>query len=83
MLGTIHYWKTRRQAQQSMEKKKKFKIGDLVKIRNHQRTKLESYFLGSYIIKNISWNTVQLQNAMDGTKLERKVHIKNILPFNE
>ncbi|ORX63339.1 hypothetical protein BCR32DRAFT_287832 [Anaeromyces robustus] len=54
-----------------MKNKNNFKIGDLVKIRNHQRTKLEPYFLGPYIIKDISWNTVQLQDAGDGTKLER------------
>jgi len=45
-----------------MENKENFKIYDLVKIRNHQRTKLEPYFLGPYIIKDTSWNTVQLQN---------------------
>jgi len=61
-----------------MEDKENFKIVDLVKIRNHQRTKLEPYFLGPYIIMDISWNRVQLQNTMDGTKLERNVHIKNI-----
>ena len=63
--------------------RKFIKICDLVKIRDHQQTKLELYFHGPYIIRDISWNTVQLRNVMDGTKLERNLHIKNILPFNE
>jgi len=36
MLGTINYWQNRRQTQQSKEN---FIIDDLVKFRNHQRTK--------------------------------------------
>ena len=40
-LGTINYWKTRREAIQSMSNKNNYKIGDKVKIRRFQRHKLE------------------------------------------
>jgi len=36
-LGTINYWKTRREAQISMENKMNYKIGDKVKVRQFQR----------------------------------------------
>jgi len=43
-LGTINYWKTRREAKQSMSNKNNYKIGDKVKIRKFQRHKLEPYY---------------------------------------
>ncbi|ORX44040.1 hypothetical protein BCR36DRAFT_249145, partial [Piromyces finnis] len=81
MLGTINYWKSRRLAQQSMNNKINYKIGDKVKIRNQQRNKLEPYFIGPFIIREISWNTAKLQDELTGQYLERNVHFKNILPF--
>eukprot|EP00833_Pecoramyces_ruminatium_P007356 jgi/Orpsp1_1/1181388/evm.model.c7180000077042.1 len=83
MLGTIKYWESRRQENISMKNKNKYKVGDKVKVRNFQRTKLEPYFIGPFIIKSISWNTVKLQDEITGKTLERNVHIKNILPFKD
>ena len=82
-LGTINYWKTRREAKYSMENKNNYKIGDKVKIKLFQRHKLDPYYIGPYTIKEISWNTVKLQEDKTGTMLKRNVHIKNILPYRE
>jgi len=81
--GTINYWKTRREAKKSMEKIHEYKIGDKVKIRMFQRHKLDPYYIGPYTIKEITWNTVKLQEDKTGIILKRNVHIKNILPYRE
>ena len=82
-LGTINYWRTRREAKESMLNKYNYKIGDKVKIRLYQRSKLDPYYLGPYTIREISWNTVKLQDDRTGVILKRNVHVKNILPYRE
>jgi len=57
-LGTINYWKTIREAQIRMENKTNYKIGDIVKVRQFQRNKLDPFYTG-YTILSISWNTVK------------------------
>ena len=82
-LGTINYWKTRRKAKRSMEKLPEYKVGDKVKIKLFQRQKLDPYYIGPYTIKEITWNTVKLQEDRSGVILKRNIHIENILPYRE
>jgi len=82
MLGTLKYWEARRQSKISMKNKCDYNVGDIVKLRKFNRTKLEPYFIGPYVIKDIYFNTVKLQDYITGKDLSRYVHFKNILPFN-
>ena len=83
MLGTLKYWEARQKSKLSMKNKDNYKCGDLVKVRNFNRTKLEPYFRGPYQIIDISWNTVKLKDLETGQELSRYVHFKNILPYHE
>jgi len=81
--GTINYWKTRREAKRSMDNVNDYKIGDKVKIRIFQRSKLDPYYVGPYTIEEITWNTVKLKEDRTGIILKRNIHMKNILPYQE
>jgi len=82
-LGSINYWKTRRDAKRSMENLHNYQVGDKVKIKLFQRHKLDPFYIGPYTIKEITWNTVKLQEDKTGIILKRNIHIKNILPYRE
>jgi len=76
------YWKTRRKEITSMNKQNKIKIGDLVKVRNFSRYKLDPYFVGPFEVTGKQFNTVKLVDPNTKLPLERPVHIKNIIKFN-
>jgi len=44
--NTSKYWATRGEGKASMNQAKRIKPGDLVLVRNFNRTKLEPYFVG-------------------------------------
>jgi len=77
----INYWKTRRKAKRSMEKHPEYKVGNKVKL--FQRQKFDLYYIGPYTIKEITCNTVKLQEDKTEKILKRNIHIKNILPYRE
>lgn len=83
MRSTLNYWRTRRIAQQNMKNVTQYKVGDKIKIRNIFRKKLDPYYVGPYTIKSIDFNTVTVEEDATGKIQERKVHVKNILPFND
>ena len=76
------YWATRREEKQSMKKGKDIKIGDLVLVRNFNRTKLEPYFVGPLQVIKKQFNTVTLADINSGIQMNRNVHLKNIVKYN-
>ena len=54
------YWATRREEKNSMNQAKRIKPGDLVLVRNFNRTKLEPYFVGPLQVIKKQFNTVTL-----------------------
>jgi len=76
------YWEIRRQEITSMNKQNEIKVGDLVKVRNFSRYKLDPYFVGPYEVKSKQYNTTVLVDPNTKIPLERPVHLKNIIKFN-
>ena len=76
------YWEIRRQEITTMNKQNEIKIGDLVKVRNFSRHKLDPYFVGPYEVKSKQYNTTVLVDPKTKIPLERPVHLKNIIKFN-
>jgi len=76
------YWETRREEITSMNKQNEIKIGDLVKVRNFSRYKLDPYLVGPFQVTGKQFNAVKLVNPNKKLPLERPVHIKNIIKFN-
>ena len=76
------FWETRREEITSMNKQNEIKPGDLVKVRNFSRYKLDPYFVGPYEVKSKQYNTVILMDPNTKRQLERPVHLKNIIKFN-
>ena len=70
------YWAERRKEKLSMNNKHEIKVGDLVKVRNFSRTKLQPYFLGPFKVVKTKFNTVTLEDVNTGEQLKRNVHIK-------
>ena len=64
-----------------MNKQEEIKIGDLVKVRNFSRTKLEPYYVGPLEVIKKQFNTVTLAEPNSGIQLDRNVHLKNILKY--
>jgi len=65
-----------------MNKQNEIKIGDLVKVRNFSRYKLDPYLVGPFQVTGKQFNAVKLVNPNKKLPLERPVHIKNIIKFN-
>ena len=76
------YWATRREEKQSMNRAKDIHEGDLVLVRNFNRTKLEPYFVGPLKVIKKQFNTVTLADPDSGIQMNRNVHLKNIVKFN-
>jgi len=76
------YWATRRDEKNSMNKGKFVKPGDLVLVRNFNRTKLEPYFVGPLKVIKKQFNTVTLADPSSGIQVNRNVHLKNIVKYN-
>jgi len=69
----------RRQEKNSMNKGKSINPGDLVRVRNLSRTKLEPYFVGPLKVIKKQFNTATLVDS--GLQLNRNVHLKNIVKY--
>ena len=76
------YWATRREEKTSMNQAKRIKPGDLVLVRNFNRTKLEPYFVGPMKVVKKQFNTVTLADPATNIQMNRNVHLKNIVKFN-
>jgi len=76
------YWEIRRQEITTMNKQNEIKIGDLVKVRNFSRYKLDPYFVEPYEVKSKQYNSTVLVDPNTKIPLERPVHLKNIIKFN-
>ena len=76
------YWETRREEITSLNKQNEIKPGDLVKIRNFTRYKLDPYFVGPFEVESKQFNTTKLIDPNTKLPLERPVHLKNIIKFN-
>ena len=76
------YWAARREEKHSMNQGKRIKPGDLVLVRNFNRTKLEPYFVGPLQVIKKQFNTVTLADPNSGVQMNRNVHLKNIVKFN-
>ena len=76
------YWAARREEKQSMKRSNEIHVGDLVLIRNFNRTKLEPYFVGPMKVIKKQYNTVTLAEPNSGIQMNRNVHLKNIVKFN-
>ena len=76
------YWAVRREEKLSLRNKNEFKIGDLVKVRNFGRSKLEPYFVGPFKIIKIAFNTATLADPTTGEQFKRNVHFKNISKYH-
>jgi len=76
------YWETRREEITSMNKQNEIKPGDLVKVRNFTRHKLDPYFVGPFEVLSKQFNTTKLIDPNTKLPLERPVHLKNIIKFN-
>jgi len=76
------YWATRREEKNSFNQGRHIKEGDLVLIRNFNRTKLEPYFVGPLKVIKKQFNTVTLADPNTGIQMNRNVHLKNIVKFN-
>ena len=61
---------------------KRIKSGDLVLVRNFNRTKLEPYFVGPLKVIKKQFNTVTLADPDTGIQVNRNVHLKNIVKYN-
>ena len=75
------YWAERRNEKLSMNLRNQIKIGDLIKVRNFSRTKLQPYFVGPFKVIKIKFNTVTLEDPTTGEQLKRNVHLKNIIKY--
>jgi len=76
------YWANRREEKNSMNNGKRIKPGDLVLVRNFNRTKLEPYFVGPLKVIKKQFNTVTLADPNTGIQVNRNVHLKNIVKYN-
>ena len=76
------YWATRREEKNSLNQGKRIAVGDLVLVRNFNRTKLEPYFVGPLKVIKKQYNTLTLADPNTGIQLNRNVHLKNIVKYN-
>ena len=76
------YWTQRKEQETRFNKQNEINVGDLVKVKNFTRHKLEPYFVGPYIVIRKQFNTVSLEDPNLKLKLERPVHLKNVIKFN-
>jgi len=76
------YWATRREEKNSMSQAKAIRPGDLVLVRNFNRSKLEPYFVGPLKVIKKQFNTVTLADPKTGIQVNRNVHLKNIVKYN-
>ncbi len=76
------YWANRREEKNSMNQGKRIQPGDLVLVRNFNRSKLEPYFVGPLKVIKKQFNTVTLADPNTGIQVNRNVHLKNIVKFN-
>ena len=76
------YWTQRKEQETRFNKQNEINVGDLVKVKNFTRHKLEPYFVGPYRVIKKQFNTVSLEDPNMKLKLERPVHLKNVIKFN-
>ena len=76
------YWTQRREEETRFNHQNEIQVGDLVKVRNFTRHKLEPYFVGPYKVIKKQFNTVSLVDPNLNLKLERPVHLKNVIKFH-
>jgi len=76
------YWTQRREEETRFNQQNEIQVGDLVKVRNFTRHKLEPYFVGPYKVIKKQFNTVSLADPNLNLKLERPVHLKNVIKFH-
>ena len=72
-------WEKERNELFKYNKQNEIKEGDLVKIRNFNRFKLDPYFTGPFQVTGNYYNTVSLMDPNSEEKLERPVHLKNVI----
>ena len=76
------YWTQRKEQETRFNKQNEINVGDLVKVKNFTRHKLEPYFVGPYKVIRKQFITVSLEDPNLKLKLERPVHLKNVIKFN-
>jgi len=73
------YWATRRSEKNSMNETKNMRPGDKVYVRNFSRTKLQSYFVGSFEVVKIQFNAATLSDPNTSELVKRNIHFKNLI----
>jgi len=76
------YWENKREQETRLNQQNYINVGDLVKIRNFSRYKLDPYFVGPYKVVKKNFNTVILADPNTNLEISRPVHLKNIIKFH-
>ncbi|OUM57202.1 hypothetical protein PIROE2DRAFT_65137 [Piromyces sp. E2] len=76
------YWSNKREAETRFNKQNDINIGDMVKVRNYTRHKLDPYFVGPFRVVKKDHNTVTLADPNSDMRLERPVHLKNVIKYH-
>ncbi|OUM58218.1 hypothetical protein PIROE2DRAFT_16578 [Piromyces sp. E2] len=71
-----------RKSETRFNKQNEIQKGDLVKVRNFTRHRLDPYFVGPFKVTKKQYNTVTLVDPNTNTKLEHPEHLKNVIKFN-
>jgi len=65
-----------------MNQAKRIREGDIVLVRNFNRTKLEPYIAGSFKVIKRQFNTVTIADTNSEIQMNHNAHLKNIIKFN-
>jgi len=76
------FWENKRREDTLRNKQNEIKVGDLVKVRNFTRHKLDPYFVGPFKVVKKGFNTVVLADPNTNLEFDRPIHLKNIIKFH-